>query len=57
MYKVRSCTMLGTSHSWAVTMRSLLKELKYSGHSLSISSINGLDLLDKDHERRCVLYV
>lgn len=39
--------MLGTSHSWAVTMRGLLSSFKDRGHHLYLKSINGRELLQK----------
>jgi glycosyltransferase involved in cell wall biosynthesis len=45
---IRSETMLGTSHSWAVTMRGLLSGFKNNGHSLFIKSINGRELIPPD---------
>ena len=39
--KIRSKAMLGTHHSWAVTMRSLLAHFEKSGHDLYLNSING----------------
>lgn len=55
---IRSKTMLGTHHSWAVTMRSLFKYMKEDGHNLYLSSINGysmcpkswVPILDKDND-------
>lgn len=41
---IRSQAMLGTSHSWAVTMRSLLMELAKMDHKLDLHSINGYKL-------------
>ena len=42
---IRSQAMLGTSHSWAVTMRSLLTEFRGMGHDLYLNSINGYDMV------------
>lgn len=36
--------MLGTSHSWAVTMRSLIREFSRSGHEMFLESINGYEM-------------
>lgn len=44
---IRSETMLGTSHSWAITMRGLLSAFKNNGHNLYLKSINGRELLPK----------
>ena len=41
---IRVRSMLGTSHSWAVTMRSLIKEFHDSGHNLYLDSINGYEM-------------
>ena len=46
--KIRCKSMLGTSHSWAITVRSLLKQFLIKEHDLYLMSINGFDLLDKD---------
>lgn len=45
-YSIRSKTMLGTSHSWAVTMRSLLFELYKLENDLYLESINGVSMLE-----------
>ena len=37
--------MLGTSHSWSVTMRSLVEEFSKLGSNLYIDSINGYDMV------------
>ena len=42
---IRSETMLGTSHSWAVTMRGLLSGFKENGDLLYIKSSNGRELI------------
>ena len=39
--------MLGTSHSWAVTMRNLLASFDKMGHELYLNSINGYELFPK----------
>jgi len=36
--------MLGTSHSWAVTMRSLVGEFRQLGHEMFLDSINGYEM-------------
>jgi glycosyltransferase involved in cell wall biosynthesis len=41
---IRVQSMLGTSHSWAVTMRSLIKEFHGLGHELYLDSINGYEM-------------
>ena len=46
--KIRSEAMLGTTHSWAVTMRSLLHQFDKLGHDLFLKSINGYGLFPKD---------
>ena len=43
--------MLGTSHSWAVTLRSLIREFKKDEHSLHLDSINGWDLIPDEWSR------
>lgn len=44
---IRSETMLGTSHSWSVTMRGLLSAFKNNGHKLFLKTINGRELLPR----------
>ena len=46
MHNIRCESILGTSHSWAITMRSILSELKKSGSNLYIKSTNGIDFID-----------
>lgn len=41
--KIYSHTMLGTHHSWSVTMRSYIKEFIKDGHEVSLNSSNGYD--------------
>lgn len=41
---IRTQSMLGTSHSWAVTMRSLVREMSELGHNMYLDSINGYDM-------------
>ena len=41
MLDIRTKTMFGTTHSWAVTMRSLCGEFSNLGHNLYIESTNG----------------
>jgi glycosyltransferase involved in cell wall biosynthesis len=43
--------MLGTTHSWAVTLRSLLKEFELMGHDLYLESINDYDMFPEDWKR------
>ena len=38
---IRSQTMLGTHHSWAVVMRNLLSQFDLAGHNLYIQTTNG----------------
>lgn len=38
---IRSEAMLGTTHSWAVTMRNLLRQFEKFDHNLFLKSING----------------
>lgn len=45
---IRSQAMLGTAHSWAVTMRSLLVELAKMNHKLDLHSINGYKLFPEE---------
>jgi len=40
--------MLGTSHSWAVTMRGLLSAFKENGNNLYLKTINGRELIPED---------
>ena len=57
MLKIRSQSMLGTSHSWAVTVRSLLREFHLMNHDLYLNSTNGLSLFPeewRDLRRECV---
>jgi glycosyltransferase involved in cell wall biosynthesis len=42
---IRSHTMLGTYHSWAITMRELLTQFQNRGHKLYLTSANGKDAL------------
>lgn len=46
--RIRSKSMLGTSHSWAVTMRSLLRQFDKFGHELCLNSMNGYDLFPEE---------
>jgi glycosyltransferase involved in cell wall biosynthesis len=41
--------MLGTSHSWAVTIRSLIAELVKKQHKLNLNTINNWDLMPKEY--------
>lgn len=43
---IRSETMLGTSHSWSVTMRNLLAQFHKMGHKLYLKSTNGNELIE-----------
>ena len=47
---IRSKAMLGTTHSWAVTMRSLLIELAKLNSRLDLHSINGYKLFPEELE-------
>ena len=51
--KIRSQAMLGTTHSWAVTIRGLLKEFRLMNHDLYLSSINGYDLFPSEWKEFC----
>lgn len=42
---IRIKSMLGTSHSWAVTMRALVRSLMEHGSDLCLESINGYELV------------
>lgn len=42
---IKSETMLGTHHSWAVVMRNLLLQFRGEGHNLYLKSINGTSFL------------
>lgn len=46
-YQIRSKTMLGTHHSWAVTMRSLFLYMMKDGHNCHLNSINGYSMCPK----------
>ena len=41
--KIRTKAMLGTHHSWAVTIRSLMAQYISMGHDVYMNSINGYD--------------
>jgi glycosyltransferase involved in cell wall biosynthesis len=41
---IRINSMLGTSHSWAVTMRSLAAQFDQMGHEMYLNSINGYEM-------------
>jgi glycosyltransferase involved in cell wall biosynthesis len=45
---IRCESMLGTHHSWAVTMRALMKEFLDLDNNLYLKSINGYDLFPKN---------
>ena len=45
---IRCESMLGTTHSWAVTMRSLLKEFHKNKNEIYIKSINGYDFFPEN---------
>lgn len=49
--KIRSNSMLGTSHSWSVTMRNLLKAFEEQGHDLYLNSINEYELVPKSWDK------
>ena len=55
--KIRTKSMLGTTHSWAVTMRNLLSQFSLKDHDLYLNSIDGYDFLQEDlmrfSEREC----
>ena len=51
--RIRAESMLGTSHSWAVTMRSLLREFHLMGHDLFLNSTNKYNLFPKDWMELC----
>ena len=51
--RIRSESMLGTSHSWAVTMRSLLREFYAMGHDLYLNSTNEYDLFPDEWRQLC----
>ncbi len=46
--KIRSYSMLGTHHSWAVTMRFLLAEFIKAGHDIYLKSANGKSLIPQE---------
>ena len=43
MYNVRMHTMLGTNHSWAITMRGFADAFLKLGHNVNLISTNGTD--------------
>lgn len=45
---IRSKSMLGTSHSWAVTMRNILKIFYAKKHNLHLTSIDGYEIFPKE---------
>lgn len=49
-YKIRTKTMLGTHHSWAVTMRSLFYYFIKNNHECYLNSINGYSMCPKKWE-------
>ena len=48
MANIKSHTMLGSNHSWAITMRALLKEFRALNNNLYLESVNGTQNLDKE---------
>ena len=42
---IRSHSMLGTHHSWAITMRQLLNQFQTKGHKLYLKTTNGKDFI------------
>jgi glycosyltransferase involved in cell wall biosynthesis len=48
---IRCESMLGTSHSWAVTMRNLLLQFDDMNHNIFINSTNGQDLIPEALKR------
>lgn len=52
-YSIRTKTMLGTHHSWAVTMRSLLLYYIRQQHDCYLNSINGFSMCPKTWEGLC----
>lgn len=53
MLKIRSHSIFGTHHSWAVTMRSLFGEFIKDGHDPYIRSINKYACVPKEWEEHC----
>jgi glycosyltransferase involved in cell wall biosynthesis len=49
--KIRSKGMIGTHHSWAVTMRSLFDHWIKQGHDCYITTMNNYDCVPTDWER------
>jgi len=45
---IRSCTMLGTDHSWSVVMRNILLQFRRLNHNLYLKSTNGTSLIPKE---------
>lgn len=56
--KIRSKSMLGTTHSWSVTMQNLLLQFHKKNHDLYLRSIDGYELLPEElssfAERECI---
>jgi len=50
--KIRSQTMLGTHHSWAVTMRNLLNQFDKMDHELYLKSTNGASFIPQNLKAR-----
>lgn len=48
IYNIRTLSMLGTSHSWAITMRSLLDGFIKNGHHCYLNSINGYEMVPEE---------
>jgi glycosyltransferase involved in cell wall biosynthesis len=48
---IRCETMLGTHHSWAVTMRNLIRQFERQNHKLFLRSTNGTSLFPKEWEK------
>lgn len=49
---IRSESMLGTEHSWAITMRNLLQQFQDQGHKLYLKTINGKEMIPKNLSAR-----
>ena len=49
---IRSQSMLGTHHSWAITMRNLLTEFQEKGHKLYLHTTNGKDFIPENLSSR-----
>ena len=52
MLDIRTKTMFGTTHSWAITMRSLFEEFCNNDHNIYIESTNGDSFVSDEMKKR-----